>query len=102
MLGEILIILLRSLKIPESLYYLRFRCSNIVTVHVGQFLDELLPVLATQLNHRRIEAIDVHSQVALVSGDFEALIEVVPDCLTVAVGAHHRHDQVRFLLAVPD
>ena len=74
--------------------------SNIVTVHIGQLLDELGPVLAPHLDHGRVESVMLHLDMAAFSRLSEALVEIVPCCFRVAIWAHDSHDQVRLLLYV--
>ena len=79
---------------------LSIKFSHIVTVDIAQFLNELWPVLAAHLNHRSLEAIMLHLQVASIGGHLESLAEVIPDSLRVSIGANHSDNQISLLLHV--
>ena len=74
--------------------------SNVVIVHVGQFLDKLGPVLAAHLNYSAVKAIVLHFEVAAVCGFLESLVEVVAGGLRVTVGSNHSHHQASLFLRV--
>ena len=74
--------------------------SDIVAVHISQFLDELGPVLTAHFNHSGVETIMLHLEVAAVSSRLESLTKVITGSLGVTIGANYGHDEISFLLHV--